>query len=415
MPRYDHPIKQARFNPLAVPGDEDYGLLYMTHGDSNSKDSPNDDPQHLDNALGKMIRINPLQNGSDRYSIPETNPFASSGDPNVLKEVYAYGFRNPHTFSFNRDDTGVDHILVGDIGRNNMEELNLVLPGHNYGWTEREGTFVHKQLPDTEEDAGYITGLSPLPSNEADLGYTYPVAQYDHDAELSEISSGSSIASGFVIRNGSDPNLHNQIIFGDLSRRTENNSYHADFEEILAAVTHLYAGDPLRDEPSELTQAPVHSLGFALDHDSNPATDAILYDDFLQLLQASTSTNRTDIRFGEGAFGEMYITSKVNGVIYLVTNSVPVPGDFDADGQATGRDVLNWLRNFGEEGTESIADANRDDIVNSLDLNIWEAHFGQQFGASGLAASIIPEPNTISLFLLGMLGLSRCPSRRFWV
>lgn len=184
MPRYDHPIKQARFNALAIPGDEDYGLLYMTHGDSNIKDSPNDDPLSLDNALGKMIRIDPLQDGANPYSIPSSNPFFGSSDPNVLQEIYAYGFRNPHTFSFNRDDSGTDHIFVGDIGRNNVEEVNSVVAGGNYGWTEREGTFVHLQLPDSDDDAGYITGLAPLPANEADFGLQYPV-----DAPAAEIAT----------------------------------------------------------------------------------------------------------------------------------------------------------------------------------------------------------------------------------
>ena len=60
MPNYDHPIKQAQFNPYASPGDEDYGLLYMTHGDSNNQDSLNDDPQDRGDVMGKMLRINPL-------------------------------------------------------------------------------------------------------------------------------------------------------------------------------------------------------------------------------------------------------------------------------------------------------------------------------------------------------------------
>jgi hypothetical protein len=45
MPLQDHPIKQARFDPYARPGDADYGLLYMTHGGSNPQESPNNDPQ----------------------------------------------------------------------------------------------------------------------------------------------------------------------------------------------------------------------------------------------------------------------------------------------------------------------------------------------------------------------------------
>lgn len=408
MPRYDHPIKQARFNTWAKPGDEDYGLLYLTHGDSNAKDSPNDDPLRLDNALGKMLRINPLQTGAERYTIPASNPFADSNDPQVLKEIYAYGFRNPHTYSFNRDDNGATHILVGDIGRNNIEEINLVLPGANYGWTEREGTFVHLQLPDSNPNAGYITGVAALPDNEAMLGLTYPVAQYDHDSAVSEISSGSSIATGFVIRNGSDPHLHNQLIFADFSRRTINNSFHADFNEILSAVTQLDPLDPSRDEPGELTQAQIHALPLALDHDNNPGTSPQLYNDFLALLQGTTNpgTNRTDIRFGEGPFGEMYVTSKVNGMIYLVVNSVPVPGDFDADGAVTGRDFLLWQQEFGDTSGQSPADANRDDSVDELDLAIWTQHFGQVYGAAMPGALAIPEPATIQMLLVAIAGTS---------
>ncbi|MBX3424044.1 MAG: PQQ-dependent sugar dehydrogenase [Pirellulales bacterium] len=401
MPRYDHPIKQARFNTWAVPGDEDYGLLYLTHGDSNVKHSPNDDPQQLNNALGKMLRIDPLPDGANPYSIPAANPFAGSADPNVLPEIYAYGFRNPHTFSFNRDDAGTTHILLGDIGRNNVEEVNLVVPGGNYGWTKREGTFIHRQLPDSDPDAGYVSGLAPLPADEATLGYVYPVAQYDHDATFSEVSSGSSIVTGFVIRNGSDPNFHNQLVFGDLSRRTVNNMFHADFNEMLAAVTQLDPDDPTRDEPSELTQAQVHSLQIALDHDNDPATPPQTYDNFLAMLQSTTGTTRTDVRFGEGAFGELYVTSKVNGTVYLATNTVPVPGDFNADRRVDGGDFLLWQRDFAALGTKSPADGNRDELVDSLDGELWQARYGQSFGSPAPPVVAVPEPATPALIAWG--------------
>jgi hypothetical protein len=60
-------------------------------------------------------------------------------------------------------------------------------------------------------------------------------------------------------------------------------------------------------------------LRLSLDHDNNPSTPPESYDDFLELLDES----RSDIRFGQGVAGEMYISSKRNGTIYLVTNSVP--------------------------------------------------------------------------------------------
>jgi hypothetical protein len=404
LPMLDHAIKQARFNPYANPGDEDYGLLYLTHGDSNAKESPNDDPQHLGNVLGKMIRINPLQSGADRYTIPPANPFASSNDPGVLKEIYAYGLRNPHTFSFNQDDQNNIRIIVGDIGRNNIEEVNLITPGGNYGWPEREGTFVHLQLPDSDPDEGYITGVSALPTNEVSFGYTFPVAQYDHNAEYSEINTGSAIASGFVIRNGSDPNFHDQLIFNDFSNH-DGIVYHADFTEMLNATAVLDVNDPLHDQPSELTQVLLHKLRLSLDHDNNPSTPPQVYDDFPSLL----NWPRSDTRYGEGVLGEMYISSKVNGTIYLVSNSMPLIGDYNRDGIVGAADYIIWRNSLGETGYHLPADGDGNGVINATDYDVWRAHFSQNWPASIGAASVnidgslvISEP-TVFLLISGIL------------
>lgn len=404
MPVSDHPIKQARFDPYAKPGDADYGLLYMTHGDSNSKESPNDDPQHLGNVLGKMIRINPLQSGPSRYTIPATNPFAASNDPNVLKEVFAYGLRNPHTYSFNRDDQNHIDILAGDIGRNNVEEVDVITAGANYGWPKREGTFVHLQLPDSDPNEGYITGVAPLPANEAVNGYTYPVAQYDHDAVYSEINTGSAIASGFVIRNASDPNLRNQLIVNDFADH-DGLVYHADFNSMLGAVTKLDSGDP----PSDLTQAELHKLHLALDADNNPNTPAQIYDNFKSLLGAT----RSDTRYGEGLLGEMYISSKVNGTIYLVTNSVPLLGDYDKNGVVNAADYVVWRDSRGQTGYQLDADGNGDGVIDSLDYDVWRAHFGAVWtppaGAGAGNPMAVPEPGCG--MLLALAGLLACGRR----
>jgi glucose/arabinose dehydrogenase len=342
MPNYDHPIKQARFNPYAEPGDDDYGLLYLTHGDSNNQDSLNDDPQDRGDVLGKMLRINPLSPAPGvRYTVPTTNPYYSNSSPSpsgtaVLGEVYAYGFRNPHTFSFNTDDEGNIHILLGDIGRDNIEEVNLVVPGGNYGWTKREGTFVHRQgsnypINPGPDDAGYYTGVTDLLDSEAAGGfgpdgnrYIYPVAQYDHNGPGVDEGDGyvsAAVASGFVIRNGSDPELHNQFIFNNFGGDTANYGgpvYHVDFDEVLNAVTQLDPGDDNRDHPDELTQAVLYRFHLAFDHDNNPNTAPQMFDDLNDVVGAS----RNDARYGEGISGEMYLSSKQGG-IYLVTNTVP--------------------------------------------------------------------------------------------
>jgi hypothetical protein len=337
MPNYDHPIKLAQFNPYAEPGDEDYGLLYLTHGDSNNQDSLNDDPQDRGDVLGKMLRINPLQSGGDRYTVPTVNPYFTDSSPSpsgtgILGEVYAYGMRNPHNFSFNSDDQGNVHILVGDIGRSNMEEINLIVPGGNYGWTKREGTFVHLQgnnypADPGPDDAGYITGVTALPGEEVSVGvgpdgnrYIFPVAQYDHNGtnvNISDDYTATSVASGFVIRNGSDPALDNQFVFHNFAFN-HGDVYHTDLDEMLNAVTQLDPNDTTRDEPGELQPAQLFRFHLALDHDNNPDTPPQTNDNLNTLL----GTFRNDGRYGEGLSGEMYISTK-SSAIYLVANTVP--------------------------------------------------------------------------------------------
>jgi len=48
--------------------------------------------------------------------------------------------------------------------------------GGNYGWSEREGTFVH-----LNEEGGIVQGLAPLPEDEVKNGFIYPAAQYGHN------------------------------------------------------------------------------------------------------------------------------------------------------------------------------------------------------------------------------------------
>jgi glucose/arabinose dehydrogenase len=57
--------------------------------------------------------------------------------PGAVKEIYAFGFRNPFRFSFDRS-TGA--LYLGDVGQNDIEEVNIVVKGGNCGWATKEGT-----------------------------------------------------------------------------------------------------------------------------------------------------------------------------------------------------------------------------------------------------------------------------------
>ena len=63
---------------------------------------------------------------------------ASDGDPVTLGEIYAHGFRNAHRLSWDHADGTMS---AAEIGNMQIEEINIVYPGGNYGWFQREGTF----------------------------------------------------------------------------------------------------------------------------------------------------------------------------------------------------------------------------------------------------------------------------------
>src|SRR5262252_1376685 len=211
-----HPMGAVEFNPTAKPGDADYGLLYTSgsdHGFSNGGGPNASNPgqtQRLDSIIGAILRFDPRSpsvthgvKGLGDYTIPMANKFASDGNPSTLGEIYAYGFRNAHRLSWDPMD---GTMFASDIGMDNVEEINIVHNGANYGWMRREGYFENGRFR-----GGALNQLYPLPAEILDGhvkdGFTYPVAMYDHD-------EGRSVTDGFAYY-GRIAALRSKFIFGD--------------------------------------------------------------------------------------------------------------------------------------------------------------------------------------------------------
>ncbi len=89
------------------------GYLYIGAGDASRADLAQD----RGSLAGKILRIR------DDGSIPPDNPF--TGSP-----VYSYGHRNPEGLAW--DNLG--RLWATEHGQSATDEVNLVLPGRNYGW-----------------------------------------------------------------------------------------------------------------------------------------------------------------------------------------------------------------------------------------------------------------------------------------
>lgn len=202
-PTTGHGAQEIAFAPATGPDDPDYGMLYLGIGDGGSVNLKRPDlAGHPRTFLGSILRIDPA--GHDGYGggygIPPDNPFARSADPAIRKEIWAYGFRNPHRFSW--DFTHGKRMIAVDIGESNVEEVNLIEPGGAYGWGVGglEGT--------TRIDAKVDAKVVRAATEEELAPCRRPLGQYDHH-------DGSSITGGYVYH-GPLAALRGKYVFGDM-------------------------------------------------------------------------------------------------------------------------------------------------------------------------------------------------------
>ncbi len=95
------------------------GHLFFSVGDRGER--PNG--QDLGTHAGSILRLN--LDGS----VPQDNPFQGRSD--ALPQIWSYGHRNPQGLAF---DPLTQRLWAIEHGPRGGDELNLILPGANYGW-----------------------------------------------------------------------------------------------------------------------------------------------------------------------------------------------------------------------------------------------------------------------------------------
>ncbi len=270
-----HGVQEITFNPLAKTGNEDYGQLYIGVGDGGSVENECAFlTHHPDHVWGTILRINPTGDNSanSQYGISDRNPFFKNQDTHAIKEIYAAGFRNPNRI------TWLQHgeMLATNIGQANIEAIDFISKGHDYGWPDREGQFL--MHPD-----GDVNKIYSLPANDSIFHFTYPSAAYDHD-------EGKAIAGGFEYTGRSIPQLKGKYLFGDIP---------------TGRLFFINTKDLLSGEKNDVKEWFVSLNGKRIK------------------LSSLCGQDRVDLRFARDGKGDMYLFTKPDGKIYrLIKNKV---------------------------------------------------------------------------------------------
>jgi aldose sugar dehydrogenase len=132
------------------------GYLFITVGDRGVRPDPatleSHPAQDLTNHQGTTLRLH------DDGRVPADNPFV--GHPPALPEIWSYGHRNAQGLVVHPE---TNQVWLNEHGPQGGDEINLVLPGKNYGWpvvgfgVQYGGSVIHGSTsrPDMEDPVHY--------------------------------------------------------------------------------------------------------------------------------------------------------------------------------------------------------------------------------------------------------------------
>ncbi len=150
------------------------GKIYLTTGE-HFQGTP---AQDLTSPRGKVLRFNP------DGTVPTDNPFYDGNGPNY-DAVWALGLRNPYRAYY---DAPTGRLLIGDVGFNTIEELDVGVRGANYGWPDVEGT-------------------------SSDPAFTNPIYSYPHTDAMDPNGRDAAITGGFVYHGDQFPSAYQGSYF----------------------------------------------------------------------------------------------------------------------------------------------------------------------------------------------------------
>ncbi len=297
---------------------------------------PNEDigafrAQDITSLCGKILRINPT-NGWGYAS----NPYAVADLQANRSKVFAYGLRNPFRFtprpgtgSTNPADGNPGQIMLGDVGWNRWEELNVVTaPGQNFGWPCWEGALENDPYiagTPAHNGCGSVgSGTNPAP-------FRLPLAWWHHSYDFLGSPPGftgnASVGGVFYGDTLYPASYHGRYFFADYGGSWIRSATFDPAGNLLAVAD--FGSD--MDWPVDLRTSPVNG----------------------DLYYVSITTGEVRrIHYGGPSGGNtppvvQLAATPLAGVVPLNVNFSSA-GSFDPDG-----DTLTYAWTFGDGGTST--------------------------------------------------------------
>ncbi|MGP4015407.1 PQQ-dependent sugar dehydrogenase [Saccharopolyspora sp. 5N708] len=165
-------------------------LADFTRTDRNALQAMN-----LDAPNGKILHVT-----ADGRGVASNPHYQASNPSSWRSRVYASGFRSPFRLAL---DPSTGTPIVGDVGYNTWEEVDLVRPGQNYKWPCWEGNHPTPGYTDLPECASVVN--------------TPPLWEYHHGGGVDQ---GNSVTGGIVYQGESYPESYRgAYFFGDYTTK----------------------------------------------------------------------------------------------------------------------------------------------------------------------------------------------------
>jgi glucose/arabinose dehydrogenase len=188
----------------AATGDGGYSNVWSPESIAESYNS-----QKLDNYFGKILRIDIDRKSKGKsYAIPADNPMTKL--KSALPEIWAFGLRDPWRCSF--DTKGSKQLICGDVQEDSFESIKIIQKGKNMGWPIVEGQMrcFSWENPQASKDNCDKSAINPA------------VIEYPNCSAVPNGCKGISVAGGYIHR-GKSSKLNGKYIFGDWSKRFDQN------------------------------------------------------------------------------------------------------------------------------------------------------------------------------------------------